>query len=343
MLGNIVEPDHAGVIGNKGISHAVALGPACPADAVDVVFVLVGHVVVEHRVHIVHVDASGRHIGGDKDPQLAPAEPGHHFLTLFLGNIAVNALGVHTPHLQQLGDTLRIALGVAEDHGPVVLLQLQNPLKGVHLFVHHHVHAVLEDIRLVLLVGPYGDLHRIPLVDPSDVHDLPADGGGEKAKVFPGLHMIQQAGHLMNKAHVQHPVRLIENDGLGGVDAHGPALHVVPQAAGGGHHDLGLLLQRVDLLADGLTAIEADHADARLELGQIPHLSGDLHGQFPGRGQDHRLDLLGVRVDVLNNGDAEGKGFAGTGGGLGSHILPLQHGGDAPGLDGGGYFIAFFL
>ena len=38
------------------------------------------------------------------------------------------------------------------------------------------------------------------------------------------------------------------------------------------------------LLSDGLAAVEADHADAGLELGKIPHFGGDLHGQFPGGG-----------------------------------------------------------
>ena len=52
----------------------MALGPAGAADAVDVVLVLVGHVVVEHRVHIVDVQSPGGHVGGGQHPQLALPE-----------------------------------------------------------------------------------------------------------------------------------------------------------------------------------------------------------------------------------------------------------------------------
>ena len=194
--------------------------------------------------------------------------------------------------------------------------------------------AVLEDIRLVDLVGPDCHLHRVALVDPGDVHDLTADGGGEKAQVLSVLHLVQKLGDIVDEAHVQHPVRLIQDGGADLVDAHRAPLEVVPQAAGGGDDDLGPLFQRVDLLADGLAAVEADHADARLELGQLPHLGSDLEGQLPGGGQNDGLDLIAVRIHVLDDGDAEGEGLAGAGGGLGRHVLPIHHGGDAPRLDG---------
>ena len=34
----------------------------------DVVLVFVRHIAVEHDVHIIHVDATGRHVGGDEHP-----------------------------------------------------------------------------------------------------------------------------------------------------------------------------------------------------------------------------------------------------------------------------------
>ena len=165
----------------------------------------------------------------------------------------------------------------------------------------------------------------------------------EKAQVLPVLHLVQELRHVVDEAHVQHPVRLVQDGGAGAVDAHRAALHVVLEAAGGGHHNLGTLLERVDLPADGLSAVEADHADAGLELGKVPHFRGDLHSQLPGGGQDHRLDPVGVDVDMLDDGDAEGEGLAGARGGLGGHVLPVQHGRDAPGLDGGGYLVVLFF
>ena len=147
--------------------------------------------------------------------------------------------------------------------------------------------------------------------------------------------LVQNPGHIVDKAHVQHTVRLVQDHGLHLAQGDGAALHVVGQAARGGHHDLGPPLQGVDLLADGLAAVQAHQPHPLMAHGDLAHFVGDLHGQLPGGGQDHRLDLLAFRVDALDDGDAEGHGLAGAGGSLGDHVLPRQHGGDAPGLHGG--------
>ena len=255
----------------------------------------------------------------------------------------MDALRVDAPHLQELGDPLRGALGVAEGHAPVEARLVQNLFNGVRLAVVGHVHAELLDVRLVLRILPDGDLRRVPLVHPGDVHDLPGDGGGEEPQVLPLVHLVQQAGHIVDEAHVQHPVRLVQHYGLGSVHPDGAALHVVAEAAGGGHHDLGVLLQGVDLPADGGAAVKAHRPHAGLEGRQVPDLVRDLDGQLPGGGQDHRLDALVLRVHVLHNGDAVGKGLAGAGGGLGDHVLPVHHGRDAARLDRGGHLdVAFF-
>ena len=89
----------------------------------------------------------------------------------------MNALGVNAPHLQEFADALRGPLRVAKGHAAVKAGLLQNPGDGVGLFVLGHLHAELFDVRLVLLVLPDGDLRRIPLIDPGDVHHLPGDRG----------------------------------------------------------------------------------------------------------------------------------------------------------------------
>ena len=340
---NVAQTDHGGVVGHQSEGHAVALGTAGTADTVDVVLIFIGYIVVDHRIHVVHVNATGGHIGGYKDPQLAPAEPGHHLFPFLLGDVTVDAHGVHTPHLQKVADPLGVALGVAEDHHPVIAAEVQDLLHCVNFFVHGYVQPVLKNIGLVLLAGLDGDLLGVPLVDPGNVHHLPGDGGGEEAQVFPALHLVEKTGHVVDETHIQHPVGLVQHHSLHLVQADRAALEVVAEAAGGGDDDLGLFLQGFNLLANGLAAVEADHPQPLFELGDLPHLRGDLEGQLPGGGQDHRLYGVAVGVDVLYNGDAEGKCLAGAGGGLGGEILPRHHGGDTSCLDGGGNLIALFF
>ena len=64
----------------------------------------------------------------------------------------MDALGVDAPHLQELGDALRVALGVAEHHAAVKAGLVQDLGDGLRLAVEAHIHAELLDIGLVLLV-----------------------------------------------------------------------------------------------------------------------------------------------------------------------------------------------
>ena len=147
----------------------------------------------------------------------------------------------------------------------------------------------------------------------------------------------------MDEAHVEHSVGLVEHNGLHPVEPHGAALHVVGQAARGRHNDLRLFLQRVDLLANGRAAVEAHHADAAHKNGQVAQLRRDLHGKLARRRHDDRLHLLAFGVNVLDDGNAEGKGLTRSGGGLGDHVLPLAHRRDAARLHGGGPFDVFLF
>ena len=99
-----------------------------------------------------------------------------------------------------------------------------------------------------------------------------------------------------------------------------------------------MFVQRVDLAADGGAAVQTYCPDAGLIGIEDPQLIGDLDGKLPGGGQDHRLNALVLRVDMLYDGDAVGKGLACTGGGLGDHVPPFQHGRDAARLHRGGLY-----
>ncbi len=137
-------------------------------------------------------------------------------------------------------------------------------------------------------------------------------------------------------------MRLLEQ-ALKKVQPDGAPLHVVHQPPRGGHHDLGLFLQLVDLGVDGLAAVEAHHPHTLLKGAQVPQFVLDLDGQLPGGGQHQAGDVGGGRVGVLHHGDAKGEGLAGPSGGLGNHVLPVHKPGDGPGLDGGGLHIALLL
>ena len=118
---------------------------------------------------------------------------------------------------------------------------------------------------------------------------------------------------------------------------------MVHQAAGGGHHNLGLLFHGFDLAADAGTAVEHRHPDILIVGQQTSELIANLNGQLPGGGQNQALHILALGVHMLNHGDAKGEGLAGAGRSLGDYVLPLQKAGDGLCLDGGGIAVALFL
>ena len=159
---------------HQGIGHPVLARPARAADAVDIVLLLVGHVVVEHRVHIVDVQPPGGHVGGHQHPQLPLLEPLEGALPLPLGDVAVDGLAGDAPHFQQPGQPVGHVLRVAEGDGPVIAAVVDQGGHGVQLLLpSHQLNGVLLDIRAVLLHRADGDLRRVALINPGNIHNFP--------------------------------------------------------------------------------------------------------------------------------------------------------------------------
>ena len=223
------------VLGVQHKGDALLLGAAGAADAVQVGVVLLGNVVVKDNLDAADVDAAGGHIGGDQDVDLAGLVLFHDLVALRLAHVAVQAGGVELLGVQLLGHHAGGVFGVAEDDGAADLELLHQAQDNFDLLPPDALHAVLVDLRLALLHRQHGDLLRVALEQPADVHDLPRNGGGKHAHLLHRLERIQDFAHVLIKAHVQHPVGLVEHRGGDRLERDGPVLHQVEQAAGGGH------------------------------------------------------------------------------------------------------------
>ena len=214
---------------------------------------------------------------------------------------------------------------IAEHNGPLVAPADEQLRQVGQLVAAGGAQHVLGDPGLAVQHRLHRDLGRVFLIQPADVHHLAADGGAEHRKALAGLHRVNDLAHILVKAHVQHFVRLVQHDVLHRAHVDGAVLHVVHQAARGGHHDLAAPLELVDLLLHVGAAVHAGNAHLGQKVAQVLQVLGDLLRQFPGGRQDHRLGRLAAAVHPLNDGDAESAGLAGAGGRLGDHVLPRQH------------------
>ena len=261
------------------VADALFFGAAGAADAVGVMFVVAGDVVVDDGVHVRDVDAAGRHVGGHEDGQFAVPEVLHDLVALFLGEVAVEAVHREAEAGQLVGQRGRIELGITEDHDPLVTLADDDLGQVGELVAAGGLQHVLGDLGLALLLGLDGDLLGVVLVQPADVHDLAADGGREHGQVFAGLHQLDDVADILIEAHVQHLVGFVQHDlgDVGEVDA--VVFVMVHQAAGGGDHDLAPLCKASGLLFHVGATVNAGDCNARHKGREGGQLVGDLLGQ----------------------------------------------------------------
>ena len=255
----------------------------------------------------------------------------------------MEAVGLDPGAAQIVAEALAHDLGIAEDNDPLEGPGAQDPQHGFLFFQAGHGDGILVDVGLALLGGSHGDLHLVALVHPTDGHDLLGDGGGKQAQIDTVFDLVEDLGHVVEEAHVQHPVGLVQNDGLDLVQPEIFAVVVVHEPSRCRHDDMGVTGQGLDLGLHALTAVDHGDADVLVIDQQAVQFIGDLDGQLPGGSKDQRLQILRRRVDVLDHGDAESKGLACPRRRLGNHVPPLQQGRNGLLLDLGGQANAFFL
>ena len=148
----------------------------------------------------------------------------------------------------------------------------------------------------------------------------------------------------MDEAHVQHPVRLVQDEDLqlGQVDK---ALALeIHEPAGGSDQDIHAPLQLVHLGCLPHAAENDGGAEGEMPAVGLEALL-NLEGQFTGGGEDQGADwppLALTGAELLENGGGEGAGLARAGLGAAQDVPARQGGGDCFFLNGGGLFIALF-
>ena len=336
---------HAHAVGqaDEGKTDARLFGAPGASDAVNIVLVLLGQVVIDDRFHVVHVNASGRHIRGHQNFKLAVFKTVHDLIAQALADIAVNAIRAVTGLFEPFGEPGGHGFGVAEHHHAVVCVAVDDIQQTVILFPGGGLNDVLSDVGLILFGCLNDHLHRVILILPGNGHDVPIGGGGEHHQLAVAGRGLDNFADILHKAHLQHFVGLVQHHGVNPVQFERAAVHVVQQPPRGGHHDLGLAPEPGKLFVHGLAAVNAGNPDLWDILGQFGQLVGDLLGQFPG-GTEHNLLNFGfLQVHIFQHGYPECAGFPGSGGRYGGDVVPLHHQRNTLGLHGGGILKAHML
>ena len=104
-------------LGNKSDSGAGPSHPRGPADAVDVLLQVSRHVVVYDVGHVWDVQASCGNVGGNQDTKAPGVEAGHYPISVDLGHVPVDGLGVVATVLQVSHQPVDSHLGPSKYQG----------------------------------------------------------------------------------------------------------------------------------------------------------------------------------------------------------------------------------
>ena len=176
-------------------------------------------------------------------------------------------------------------LGAGEDQGVFYPLALHKVGQQIGLVPLVHQVDGLADHLHRGGDGVHRHLHRVFQQGVHQVGDLGGHGGGEEQGLLLLGQPLENFPHVVDKAHVQHPVGLVQHENLQGIQGDKALVVEVHQAAGGGHQNVYPLFQGLHL---GVLAYAAeDDGVAQLQVFAIGvEALADLDGQLPGGGED---------------------------------------------------------
>ncbi len=315
--------------------------------------VILGHVgdlVVDDVRQVVDVDATCGDVGGHQGADLAGLEAFQRLSAGALALVAVQRHGRHAVLGQVVGHVVGAELGAREDQylAPVVLLDDVQQ----HLLLLGAAHRV-DDLADALHRGvARRDLDALWVFQQAagQLADLVAEGGRKQQALLGGGQQRQHLLHIMDEAHIQHAVGLVQHQHLNGGQVQEALLLQVQQAAGSGHQNVHPALQALDLRIHAHAA--EDHRGLDVQMLAIgAHGFLDLGGQFACRGEHQGAHAAAAEaagggaagLQALQHWQREGGRLAGAGLRAGQQVVACQHGGDGLGLDGSRAVVALFL
>ena len=293
---------------------------------------VIGDVVVDDVADALHVQAARSHIGGDDDIELAAFEPLDGFLTQRLVHVAVERGAGITARFELLRQFHGGGLGAHEDDQAVERLHLENPGQGIE-FVHAtDLPVALGNRRHRGGLGLDADLHRVLEVGAGNPADRLGHSGGEQCNLALGRGVFEDLLHIVDKAHAQHLIGLIEHHRLKAVELEGAAAQMVLHPPGRAHHHMHPAAQLAQLHIHGLAAVDRQDMEAGQVTGVGLHRFGHLERQLAGRRQHQDLRLGQAHIQPAEQRQGKGGGLAGAGLGHAQQVAPGKQRRDTLGL-----------
>jgi hypothetical protein len=186
-------------------------GASGPSDSVHVAFGGVGHVVVDDVRHAVDVDASCGNIRRDEDTGRSTLEIGKCPEASALGLVAVDGVGTDAGAVEKACHSTRSALRSCEYERSVDFYGAKQSFQKATLVgARDDVNRLLDSIRSRRRrrhVDPRGVVQNAP----GELDDVARHRCREQEGLAGLRSQSHDLSHVVDEAHVEHPVRFVEN------------------------------------------------------------------------------------------------------------------------------------
>ncbi len=255
----------------QGDCHSFASCASGSTDPVNVAFQVVRDIVIVYVRYSFDINASGSYISGDEQLQLGVAKPLHDRLPFRLRQIAVQLVHLKAFSRKLFRQTLRADLGTAKQHRQIRLMLAYKPDQRVKLGAVGRFYGDLANFF-------HGHCFRFDANRNGLTHICSrklANGRrnccGEQHRLLRTRKLCEYGFDLLEKAHMEHLISLIQHQLLDVRQPDGASANVVKQPSRRCHNDVGAACQLAALRFNILAAVYGKHAcsDYRSECLQL--------------------------------------------------------------------------
>ncbi len=299
------------------------------ADPVDVVFRVLGEIIVDHMADVLHVNSPGGDICGHQNPDRTVFELLHELQPFFLGQVSADAFGRESVSLELAGNPFDPGFGVDKHQHAGPILLVQDSQKQGKLLIHAYMEHLLFDVFHRGFFRCHGYEFRQVHEFIGQLQNTVGKGGGKQHGLpfVIARQFFEQKSHIFFKTQIQQPVGFVDDRDADVLGFENSLALVIDDAARGTDDDvrsfpegigLFLIVDSADEVMNGQPAVSADPAGFLVNLeSQFPGGCDNQGGWYPG-GFDR------LREKAAENGDQKRRGFSGAGLGLAGDVFSGQ-------------------
>ena len=289
---------HYIVTGDDGYGAAFMACPSCTAYPVYIAVLVLRHVIIYHEGQLVDVDAPGCYVSCDQQAEFTLFELLYRLHSPGLRYIAVEYSAGIALFGEESADLIRGHAGVAKNHTAFRPFGQEHPVELLLLlFFADPVVKLAYGIHsfcLRLCFNCFGLLH-VPSAYP---FYLVGHRGGKKHRGPVFRHSPDYPFHLVYKAHVEHPVCLVEHQEANVPGIKGSLADMVVDSPRSPGDDRCALLQFFHFSADAVLAVH-DRCPVSQEFRHLADITVHLYRKLAGRRQYESLGTLSFRIGQL--------------------------------------------